>query len=242
MNYQRFCRIFFFILLATSFNSVNAQKFYIMGGGTFAWINNYNDDKGSEYFNESNYLGDKGFYYYTFGLGFTLNKSLKDHHFDFLYNKIGGIGTYREPERPQFGNVFPHLFVGEPDYQEQGFFATSISFKYSYQKEILADRLFLSIGGGDRYLAKYKNYNFISSSKYPYGQLSEKNSFIREQKYLNRHNLFLTLGVELKMTKLTSIVFSFDKHVTPINRKVDHIMIRKYYPNLLALMLRIYYN
>ena len=224
-----------------SINTVTAQGFYILGGGTYAWINNYNDDKGSEYFNESNYKGWRGLYHYTFGIGLSIHKPMNNHVFELTYKQIGGIGTYKSWERPQFGEVFPGLIVGDPDYQEQGFIATTIGLKYYYQKEII-NRLLLSVGIGDDYLVDYKIYNYLSSGNPPNREMRALNSYIRDQKYLNRHNLVIGVCFDFILTKLTSISLEYSKFIFGINRKVDEIMIRKYHPNLLSLTIKIRYG
>jgi len=241
MKSKKLSRIILIVCLGITMNNATAQRFYLVGGGTYGWIINYNDDKGSEYFNESNYLGYKGFYHYTFGFGISIPQSSNSHNIEFTYKKIGGIGKYRNWERPQFGEVRPGLIVGYPDYQEQGFFATSILVKYFYNLKV-TDRLFVSLGVGDNYLIDYKIYNYLSSSNPPYGEMRGLNSSIREEKYLNRNNLSLNLGIEVKITKLVTLSLVYNKIPFGINRKVDAIMIRKYHPNLLSLMIKIFYE
>jgi len=242
MKKRNIFKLVFIIILSWSYFIGQAQSFYILGGGTYGWIKNYNDDKGSEYFNESNYAGYRGFYHYTFGIGYEMSRKMTSHVIECKYLKIGGIGKYKNWERPEFGEVHPGLIVGTPDYQEQGFFATTVSLKYLYRKAVIGKKIYITTGVSYNYILNYKIYNYLSSSKPPYGEMRGLNSYIREKKYLNRHNLSFGLGLEYKFSNLISVTCTYDKYILAVNRKIDHIMIRRYYPNILTMMLKIYYK
>jgi hypothetical protein len=228
-------KFYILFLFMIGIQQLFSQNFFLKSGYTYSFVPNYNDDKGSEYFPEQDYIESVGKSFFTVQIGYQKKINKYIHEIDFGWRKIGVYGKYSNSNRIWYLVPDGKSKILDLDYQIQGMESGLFMLKYNFGKQLSNTfQLMASISGNLAYRSTIYQLGKEKSTSYYEAYWHYESEYFRK--------FTTTIGTTVNWTpmKWFSFALEYDYFLTPINTKIDFLNIRTYRPHYFTFSLKIH--